>query len=74
VKKVLKGKYRQKTIRVAQWGVLDLKPTSLAKQKPGTNVKLVLEKFSDRGELESELITDTLEEDFELDLFTDADL
>ena len=74
VEKVLKGTYASKTIRVAQWGMLDLKPTPLAAQKPGTRVKLLLERFADRDELESELISDTLEENYDLDLYTDADL
>ena len=74
VEKVLKGAYAPKTIRVAQWGMIDLKPTPLAAQKPGTRVKLLLERFADRDELESELISDTLEENFDLDLHTDVDL
>ena len=74
VEQVLKGSYAPKTIRVAQWGMIDLKPTPLAAQAPGTSVKLVLERFSDHDELESELITDTLEENFDLDLHTDVNL
>jgi hypothetical protein len=74
VEKVLKGKYAQKTIRVVQWGMLDLKPTPLAALEPGTSVKLVLENFADHDELEPELISDTLNEDFDLKLFTDVNL
>lgn len=40
VEKVLKGTYAGKTIRVAQWGMLDRKPTPLAAQEPGTSVNL----------------------------------
>ncbi len=72
--KVLKGTYAGKTIRVAQWGMLDLKPTPLAAQEPGTSVKLVLETFADHEELVQELISDTLKEDFELKLYTDVNL
>ena len=74
VDKVLKGTYVPKTIRVAQWGMIDLKPTPLAAQAPGTSGKLVLETFIDHDELESELISDTLEENFDLDLHTDVNL
>jgi len=74
VDKVLKGTYAGKTIRVVQWGMLDLKPTPLAAQEPGTSVKLVLETFADHDELVPELISDTLKEDFELDLYTDVNL
>ena len=74
VKKVLKGRYAQKTIRVAQWGMLDLKATPLAAQEPGTSVKLVLETFADHDELVPELISDTLKENFDLTLYTDVNL
>ena len=74
VEQVLKGSYAPKTIRVAQWGLIDLQPAPLVSQKPGTSVMLVLERFSDHDELESELITDTLEENFDLDLHTDVNL
>ncbi len=62
VDKVLKGTYAPKTIRAGQWG-LDLRPTQLAAQKPGTSVKLGRETFSDHDELVPELISDTLDED-----------
>jgi hypothetical protein len=74
VEKVLNGTYAGKTIRVAQWGMLDLKPTPLAAQEPGASVKLVLETFADHDELVPELISDTLKEDFDLKLYTDVNL
>jgi hypothetical protein len=74
VEKVLKGTYTGKTLRVAQWGMLDLKPTPLAALKPGTSVKLVLERFADHDELVPELISDTLKENFDLILYTDVNL
>ena len=74
VEQVLKGSYAPKTIRVAQWGMIDLKPTPLAAQAPGTSGKLVLETFIDHDELESELISDTLEENFDLNVYTDVNL
>jgi hypothetical protein len=74
VDKVLNGAYAGKTIRVVQWGMLNLKPTPLAAQKPGTSVKLVLENFADHEELVPELISDTLKEDFDLKLYTDVNL
>lgn len=72
VENVLKGTYAGKTIRVVQWGMLDLKPTPLAAQEPGASVKLVLETFIDHEELVPELISDTLKEDFDLTLYTDV--
>jgi hypothetical protein len=74
VEKVMKGTYTPKTIRVAQWGVSDLKPTPVAALKPGASVKLVLETFADHGELVPELVSDTLEENFELNLYTDVNV
>ena len=74
VDKLLEGTYAPQTIRVAQWGLIDLQPTAMASQKPGASVKLVLERFSDHDELASELISDTLEENFDLDLHTDVNL
>jgi len=74
VDKVLEGTYAPQTIRVAQWGLIDLQPTAMASQKPGASVKLVLERFSDHDELASELRSDTLEENFDLDLHTDVNL
>ena len=74
VEQVLKGTYAGKTIRVAQWGMLDLKPTPLAAQEPGASVKLVLETFTDHDELVPELISDTLKENFDLTLYTDVNL
>ena len=74
VEKVLKGAYAGKTIRVAQWGMLDLKPTPLAAQEPGASVKLVLENFADHDELVPELISDTIKEDFNQKLYTDVNL
>jgi hypothetical protein len=74
VDKVLNGTYAGKTIRVAQWGMRDLKPTPLAAQVPGASVKLVLESFADHDELVPELISDTLEENFDLTLYTDVNL
>jgi hypothetical protein len=74
VEKVLKGTYTPKTIRVAQWGVSDLKPTPVAALEPGASVKLILETFADHGELASELVSDTLEENFELNLYTDVNI
>ena len=59
---------------MAQWGLLDLKPTPLAAQEPGASVKLVLENFADHEELVSELISDTLKEDCDLKLYTDVNL
>jgi hypothetical protein len=74
VDKVLKGTYAGKTIRVVQWGMLNLKPTPLAAQEPGTSVKLVLETFIDHDELVPELISDTLDENFDMNLYTDVNL
>ena len=54
--------------------MIDLKATPLAAQTPGTSVKMVLENFADHEELVPELISDSLEENFDLALYTDVNL
>jgi hypothetical protein len=69
VDRVLDGKCSEKTIRVAQWGVKDLKPTPLVATATGTAATLVIELFSAHPKLESEFLNDTLPEDFEKPLY-----
>jgi len=71
VKKVLKGKYEEKKLRVAHWGLVYKKPTPIARAKPGHAAILTLEKFSDHSELGAEFLSDTLPEDFDLTLYVD---
>jgi len=70
--KVTRGKYREKKVRVAEWGLLDLEPTQLSKAQIGSKVNIVLEKYTDHDELEGEVLSDTLDEDFDLDLYVDV--
>ena len=68
VEKLVKGKYKAKKLRVAHWGVRDLKKTRVAYMKVGTGVFLVVEPFGDHPELEGQFIRDALPSDFDLTL------
>ena len=74
VTKVLRGKYKAKKMRVAQWGLLDTRPTFLAQAKVGDAVQMVVEAFSEHPELEAEASRSTLEEDLDLVLYADVTL
>jgi len=73
VTKVLAGEYADKKVRVARWGLIHRKKTAAGRAKPGERRDLVLEKFSDHPELAGELVSNTLPEDFDLDLYVEAD-
>jgi hypothetical protein len=72
VVRVTQGQYALPTVRVVQWGLLDTKPTWVAGAVVGQTYDLVLEAFGDHPQLENEMIIDTLDEDFALDLFVDV--
>ena len=67
VEKVLSGKYQPKKIRVAHWGLLDGKELPITQVKQGTSTRLLLEPFSENKQLESIYLSDTLEENFDLE-------
>ena len=58
-------------LRVAHWGVRDLKQTPVADRAVGTTFPLTLERFEDRPELEAEFMRDDLPVS-EADLWTDG--
>ncbi len=72
VVRVTQGQYAVPKLRVLQWGLLDTKKTWLADIAVGQEFDLVLEAFGDHPQLENEMRIDTLEEDFDLDLFVDV--
>ena len=57
-------------VRVAHWGVRDLKKTPAAARAVGATVPLTLERFADHPELEAEFMRDALPVS-EADLWTD---
>jgi len=71
VTKVLKGTYREKKLRVAHWALAYEKKMPVAQAKPGDAATLVVERFTDHPELGAELISDTLEENYDLTLYVD---
>ena len=72
VVRVTDGAYALPKIRVVQWGLLDTKATWLADAEVGRSFDLTLEALGDHPQLENEMTIDTLEEDFDLDLFVDV--
>ena len=72
VEQIASGKYRKKTVRVAQWGIIDGERMPVARAKPGEPARLVLEPWADHPELESEQQIDSLPEDLDLPLYVDV--
>ena len=70
--KLVGGEYAHKKVRVADWGLLDTKPARIAQVKIGSKANMVLEAFADHPQLEAQILRDTLEEDFDLDLYFDV--
>jgi hypothetical protein len=60
VGKVLVGKYGEKKIRVAHWGVLDRTNLPLAEAPLNQSRRIVLEPFAANPQIESEFLSDTL--------------
>jgi hypothetical protein len=60
VGKVLVGKYGEKKIRVAHWGVLDRTSLPLAEAPLNQSRRIVLEPFAANPQIESEFLSDTL--------------
>jgi hypothetical protein len=73
VEEVTRGTLKEKVVRVARWGLMDSQPTPAAHEAVGASVPLVLESFTDHPELESELLRDTLPENFDLKLWEEAE-
>ncbi len=72
VVRVTQGQYALPKVRVVQWGLLDTRNTWIAGAEVGQEFDLVIESFADHPQLENEMVVDTLEEDFDLDLFVDV--
>ena len=58
---------------MARWGLMDSQPTPAAHEAVGSSASLVLESFTDHDELVSELVRDTLPENFDLELWVEAE-
>ena len=73
VQKVKDGKAIKdgQIVRVAHWGVRDLKKTPAAERAVGATVQLTLERFADHPELEAQFMRDDLPFS-EADLWTDG--
>ena len=69
VEKLISGKYAPKEIRVAHWAMLDGKDLPITQAMAGTMTRLFLEPFKDNTQRESIYLSDTLEENFNLDLY-----
>jgi len=72
VGEVVKGTYAGKKIRVARWGLLDGKPTSITRAEPGDPAQLIVEAFAEHPELEAEARSNTLPKGLDLALYVDA--
>ena len=73
VEEVTRGTLKEKVVRVARWGLMDSRPAPAAREEVGKSVSLTLESFTDHDELVSELLRDTLPEDFEQKLWVEAE-
>jgi hypothetical protein len=73
VEEVTRGTLKEKVVRVARWGLMDSQPAPAAREEVGKSVSLTLESFTDHDELESELLRDTLPENFDLKLWVEAE-
>jgi len=68
VEKVLAGEWKQPTISVMHWMIMDSKRLPIADRKPGTAVELKVERLEDHPQLES-CRRDEIEGDVATDLF-----
>ena len=72
VRRVVSGTYDGKKLRVAHWGLMDRKRLPIAESRIGSTRRLVLEPFSENPQLQPELLSNTLDADFELELYYDV--
>ncbi|NQT21440.1 MAG: hypothetical protein HQ592_17165 [Planctomycetes bacterium] len=70
---VVRGRYEDDKVRVAHWAILGDEKLETATVQPGQQRTLKLERWSDNPMLEREFLSDTLEEDFDMPLFVEAD-
>jgi len=69
VRKVLNGTYKEKKLRVAHWGVLDLKKTPAMRAAVGDPVRIMASPFQDHPELGGQFIKDALPQNYDLPLY-----
>ncbi|MDQ2732288.1 MAG: hypothetical protein M3Y56_11560 [Armatimonadota bacterium] len=74
VKQVLHGAYAPRTIRVAHWGLLDGQAAPAAHYQMGQDVHLSVQPMEQHPELEQKYRSDTLPDNFDLPVYTDAKL
>ena len=72
VVRVTQGQYGDPKIRVLQWGLLDTRSTWLAGAEVGQEFDMALEEYAEHPELEGEVKRDTLDENFDMDLYVDV--
>ena len=72
VLEVLSGKYKPKKVRAVQWGLIGKQPQAAATVAPGRQAILTLESFEAHPEFDNDPLNDTLEDNFDLDLFFDV--
>jgi hypothetical protein len=56
---VLQGEYKEKTVNVAHWGMLNRQPQPVAARKAGEVFDLLIEPFEKQPQLEPEYLADT---------------
>jgi len=71
IEKVVKGKYRPKTIRVAHWGLRDAEPTAVTRLGIGESRRLRVEPYGNHPEIEGQALRD-VEGDTDRPLYFDV--
>jgi hypothetical protein len=74
VDKVVEGKLEARKIRVAHWALLDGTPRGAASRQAGWSGRLDLERFEANPQLKSLFLSDTLPDDFGVELFYDPSI
>lgn len=76
VKTIVKGKDADvkagSKIRVLRWGLIDAKPTKVAKAKKGDKVRLTFKRLAGWTEMEREFQVDNLESDLSVTYFVEV--
>ncbi len=72
VENVQAGDYEQRKIYVVHWTILDNTRLPFADISPGGKYRLLLERFEDQPQLQSENLSDSIVEDFSVPWFYDA--
>ena len=67
--KVLSGEWKEKSIIVLHWMILDAKRLPIADRKPGTEVELSVEPLAQNPQLESNRRDELTDMDLDAELF-----